>query len=194
MNYENCFDQEQDCQQIFRSLLHALSNPGEIQNIFQFTKEIKDPSGVIVSLAMTLLDKETSFSLIGAPELSEDISQMTYAKVLHEAGADFIFVMKKSTLEEIEKIMALASPGTLVEPHKNTVFIVGVEAFDGSGNCVWTGPGIQSSKAVSLDIYGRQWIEQRDWMNYEYPMGIDIFFVTPGGEIMGIPRNVKMKG
>ena len=56
------------------------------------------------------------------------------------------------------------------------------------------GPGIQETRTVLLPTQAWMWLEVRDAMQYEFPCGVDMFFVTPKGEWVGIPRTTKIGG
>ncbi len=35
--------------------------------------------------------------------------------------------------------------------------------------------------------------EQLMSVNADYPLGVDVFFVRPGGELMGLPRSTRIQ-
>ncbi len=190
---ENSFDEVHDCQATFRLMLHAISNPGEIVCIDEYAGKLNEEDGVMLMIALTLLDKETKFFAAGNREFAKAVTELTYSRHTNES-AGFIFITKKIQNSDIAGIFARATPGTLVEPHTGSILLISVEGFDNEASCVMKGPGIDESKKAGLTEYAKRWIMQRNLMGYEYPAGIDIFFVTDFGEIMAIPRKVKMEG
>lgn len=190
---ESTFDEVQDCQEIFRLLLHAASYPGEIVSIAAQAGKLAEKDKILLSLAFTLLDKETTFTVVDNDILAQTIAQLTYAKSLKEQ-AGLIFITKHYQSVEMNEIIAQAAPGTLTEPHLNSVLFIMVDGFVETGTVNLQGPGIKDSKPVGLTEYAIEWLNQRDRMEYEYPTGIDIFLVTLTGEIMAIPRKIKMEG
>jgi len=193
MIQDSIFDEVHDCQETFRLLLYAISNPGEIVGIGKYARNLEDEDKIMLLLALTLLDKETSFMVVGSNLLTKTAANLTYSKE-REAYANFIFVAERCSPELMENIFSKTTPGTLVEPHTNSVLIIGVDQFDQSGSCLLKGPGINGCKRAALSGYARQWILLRDSIEYEYPTGIDLYFVTPQGELMAIPRKVSMEG
>lgn len=190
---EGIFDEVHDCQETFRLLLYAISNPGEIVSISEYAKKLEDKNQVMLLLALTLLDKETTFMVAGNEFFAKIVAELTYSRQA-EAYANYIFISEKCSPELREKIFFQATPGTLVDPHTNSVLIIGVDQFDKSASCLLKGPGINGSKRAAFSEYAKQWILQRDSLEYEYPTGIDLYFVTPQGELMAIPRKVSMEG
>lgn len=191
---ENSFDEVFDCQESFRLLLYAVSNPGEIVTGVRKHPEVKEEiDGRLMTLALTLLDKETSFSGENSALFAKTAAELTYSKLI-DKNADFYFITEKSSPEGIKDIFSRVTPGSLVEPHRGSVLIIAVNAFEEEGSCILTGPGIKGAKQARLSQYAKQWIAQRDLNNYEYPTGIDLYFVSPLGEIMSVPRKVKMEG
>jgi len=147
----------------------------------------------LLTVALMLLDKETSFSAVDNEAFAKTAADLTYSKQVSEK-ADFIFVTEKCSREDIADIFSRATPGSLVEPHTNSVLIIAVDKFEETSCCCLIGPGINVSKQAGLTAYAKQWIVQRDLMEYEYPTGVDIYFVTARGELMAIPRKVRMEG
>lgn len=190
---ECVFDDVHDCQESFRLLLQAISNPGQIVSIDEYASKLNEENNVFITIALTLLDKETSFMSVDNGVFSKTVAELTYSKRV-EDNAGFIFVTEKCTHEIISDLFSKASPGTFVEPHTNSVLIVAIDKFEDSDTCYLLGPGIKGMKNVGLSEYTRKWIEERDSMGYEYPTGVDMYFVTEKGELMGIPRKVKMEG
>ncbi|WP_326907930.1 phosphonate C-P lyase system protein PhnH [Sedimentibacter sp. MB31-C6] len=187
------FDYVHDCQETFRLMLHAISNPGEIVNIKNHSDKLKDDFSHMLLLAVTLLDKETSYCVLDNEELDKLIAQLTYAYYKDE-NADYIFVSEKYSYEKMIDILIKSSPGTLVNPHANTTLIICDDMLGNPISLCLEGPGIKDSKTIEVSDYIKQWISTRDLMEYEYPLGVDLFFITKEGELLSIPRKVKMKG
>jgi alpha-D-ribose 1-methylphosphonate 5-triphosphate synthase subunit PhnH len=106
---ESTFDDVHNCQETFRLLLQAISNPGDIVAIKDHAKRLQAEHGVMLTLALTLLDKETSFWIADNEVFAKTVAEITYAKKLaNQAG--FIFVTNKCTDEAIQYIMAKTTP------------------------------------------------------------------------------------
>ena len=53
------------------------------------------------------------------------------------------------------------------------------------------GPGVKDQMKISVSNLIKYTLDQREAQNYEYPEGVDMFFVTKQGRILCIPRLVK---
>lgn len=193
MVQNSTFDYVHDCQATFRLMLHAISNPGEIVNIKNYAEKLEDDFEHLLVLALTLLDKETSYCVLDNEMLDMSLGQLTYARHKDEQ-ADYIFVSEKCSDEKISNVLTKSSPGTLEDPHKNSTLIISTERLKNSVSLCLSGPGIKDSKTIEVSDYVKLWITNRDLIEYEYPLGIDMFFVTKEGELLSIPRRVKLKG
>jgi alpha-D-ribose 1-methylphosphonate 5-triphosphate synthase subunit PhnH len=189
----NAFDEVHDCQDVFRQLLQAISNPGAIVSIAASAAKLDDEGGAMLALALTLLDRETVFSVVDDALLAQSFAQLTYAGN-RDVQAGFIFITKPCEAENIGKVLERATPGTLTEPHTGSTLFVSVPEFPGAASARLSGPGIKGARSVGLSDYAKAWLAARDRIEYEYPMGIDLIFVTPGGDVMAIPRKITMEG
>jgi alpha-D-ribose 1-methylphosphonate 5-triphosphate synthase subunit PhnH len=190
---ESVFDEVHDCQGSFRCLLHAISNPGEIVDFQEYACKFEGDHCIMLMLALTLLDKETSHWVVDNKAFSRTLTELTYSRPTEEK-AGFIFITRTCSEAVIDSVFAEATPGSLVEPHTNSILMIAVDDFEQNGTCTLKGPGIKELKAAGLSTYARMWISKRDRMEYEYPEGVDIFFVSAKGALMAIPRKVKMEG
>jgi len=193
MVQNSTFDYVHDCQATFRLMLHAISNPGKIVNIKNYAEKLEDDFGHLLVLALTLLDKETSYCVLDNEMLDKVFGQLTYAFHKDEK-ADYIFISEECSYEKISDILSKSHPGTLDDPHASSTLIISVERLENSVSLCLSGPGIKDSKTIEVSDYLKLWITNRDLMEYEYPLGIDMFFVTKEGELLSIPRRVKLKG
>lgn len=190
---ENVFDEVHDCQGTFRYLLHAISNPGEIVDIQEYAQKLEGDHRAMLMLALTLLDKETSFWVADNDAFSKTLAELTYSR-LAEERAGFIFITGTCPEDVIDSVFEKATPGSLIEPHTNSVLIIAIDDFNPKSTCTLKGPGIKTVKTVGLPEYAKKWLSKRDEMEYEYPAGVDLYFVSTKGALMAIPRKVKMEG
>lgn len=194
---ENSFDDVHDCQEAFRNILYAISNPGRIASISEQANKLQTEKSAVLTIALTLLDKETSYCVADNEDFAKTISELTYSSKVNfkssDKSAGIIFVTEECGPDEINGIIGWANPGTLIEPHTSSILVVVVDKFNDTETCRLKGPGINEAISVGLPEYAREWIRQRDLIGYEFPTGIDIYFVTASGEIMIIPRKVSLK-
>jgi len=201
---KHSFDTVSDSQKVFRLILEAMSNPTRTVNISEYAIKMleeypdimnRHPSAVFttrstafLALAMTLLDNEVSFSTCGNHSLSDEIASLTLSKVEQIENADFIFVCDPN---DVKAVIESAKCGTLMDPHKSATIII---KNDGDRVCQLTlfGPGIDGQKEVQVAHTVKDAIESRNEQNYEYPQGIDLIFVSGAGELIAVPRLVKV--
>lgn len=193
MVQNNMFDYIHDSQETFRLMLDAVSNPGQIVSISKQMEKSEDNLRHLLVIALTLLDNETSYSVVDDDGFEKLLGQVTYADNKDEM-ASYIFVSQKCSAEKITEILTKSNPGTMTDPHTSSTLIISADEDEKSVLISLLGPGIKSSKTVEIHEYVKQWIIQRDKINYEYPLGIDMYFVSRNGDLLSIPRKVKMKG
>lgn len=185
---KHSFDAVFDTQKVFRLVLDAISHPVEVVNIKEYSDKLFGHCPEFLALAMTLLDNETSFGVYGDGSLCDDIASLTLARRDHPESADFLFVYDPN---EIKNAIESAKCGTLSDPHKSaTVFI----RNEGASVCRMklAGPGIESSIETLVSQTVRVALSCRDEQRYEYPQGVDLFFISGRGELMAVPRLVKV--
>ncbi len=181
---KNSFDEVFDSQSLFRKILTAIANPMKIVNIKEFSNKLYGVTPEILALALTLLDNEVSFSACENESLTDEISLLTLAKREALEKADYIFVADTSMLE---KVIRSAKCGTLRDPHKSATIIV---KNTGNDDCALHlyGPGIKGSVKIKTSEIVKNALELRDAQYYEYPQGVDFFFVDDHGDLFSLPR------
>ena len=175
-----------DSQSVFRLTLEAVSNPTRIVSIKPYADKLFGDSTAMLALAMTLLDNETGFNVWGNQTLAQDIVSLTLAKESEIDAADFVFVCDAAALDQV---LQCVKCGTLADPHRSATVIV---QDDGATDCSLTlyGPGIDGRVSVGASPTVQTALRLRDAQYYEYPQGVDFIFVTVGGALFAIPRQV----
>ncbi|MCL1905591.1 MAG: phosphonate C-P lyase system protein PhnH [Clostridiales bacterium] len=181
------FDPVFDSQKVFRLLLQAMSNPARVVNIKEYADKLSGDNTAFLAVAITLLDNETSFNTCENHLLEQEIASLTLAKREEIAYADFVFVWGQS---DIKSVIKNAKCGTLADPHKSATVII---QNDGDAACALSlcGPGINGHIAVMVSQRVAEALALRNAQYYEYPQGIDLIFVSNGGELLAIPRLVN---
>lgn len=180
------FDEVFDGQGVFRTILEAMSNPGRVCSIEEQAEKMYGEQKACLAIAMSLLDNETTF-YTEDEQLAEDISLLTLAKKVEKEHADFAFLMGET---QVDACIPQVKIGTLEDPHKSCTCIVLTEE---TPECTITiqGPGVKDQMKISVSNLIKHTLDQREAQNYEYPEGVDMFFVTKQGRILCIPRLVK---
>ena len=119
---------------------------------------------------------------------------MTYAAPSPAEEADYLFVPLGSDMVSARKeLLPMAKPGTLAEPHKSATFFVSLPTLAGSRPAVLSGPGVDGRMRVELPGEVFLWAGARDALSFEPPCGVELYFLTPGGECMCLPRKVRLE-
>jgi alpha-D-ribose 1-methylphosphonate 5-triphosphate synthase subunit PhnH len=197
---ENQFDFVHDSQQTFKTIMMALAFPGIIRKLSPIALSFSNPDlGYVLQPLLTLLDLETTFSVVCRDNnLQEAVTRYieinTNSQSVNLQQADFVLCLDPSMDQKYSQLQR----GTLAQPDKSaTVFYLldslarlpNTEAI----NLSLTGPGIKDVQTVYIS--GLDPGELRLWSQHkcQYPLGIDIFLVSRSGDIIGIPRSVKIE-
>ncbi len=193
---ENQFDMVFDCQQIFKALMNALARPGHIETMAPQIEKLETDHAALLAAGLTLLDNWRSFYVCGdAPELAQELKEMTYGVPAEPEKADYVFLPRGyQNQKSIREMLESVKIGTLPEPHKSATLFIELDQLCGGPETTLTGPGINGAITVTLPEEGRQWLVERQAMAFEFPCGVELYFITPQGQIMGIPRKIKVGG
>ena len=178
-------------QQVFKNIMDAFSRPLKpysIQSVSDNGPHVYEDGVAIRDICCVFLDSTVSYYVHGDDKLSADIMEITYSNPAEIEKADFVIIKKVDGSIPWEKI----KPGTLVNPHKGATVIVEIPQIHGDEIIVARGPGIdgQATCHVSPDI-ARCLIETSK-LNIEYPMGYELIFVTPSGEVCAAGRRINI--
>ncbi|MGA1932231.1 phosphonate C-P lyase system protein PhnH [Arcobacter sp. YIC-464] len=163
----------------FKSMMNALSMPGNIEKI----KPLFESN--LLAIANTLLYSEVSFYYDGNEEFSL-IEAITNAKKDDAHEADYIF-----SDELNEYLFNKGKIGTSKDPEYSSTFVFKCNDFDGL-EVKLSGPGIDGSKSVKLPI-DKSFVEFFNEKNSYYPLGNEVFFLNENSEIIAISRTTKME-
>ena len=185
---KHSFDLVFDSQNIYRLILNAMSNPGEVVSILKYADKLYGDFPAFLSVAMTLLDNEVCFHVCGSDSLTDEISSLTHAHPDEIEAADFIFVCD---IYHLEFAIKNSKSGTLTDPHKSALIIIQNDS-ERSLHTTLSGPGIDLQSEHLLTVTAKDAIMIRDSLNHECPQGIDFLFISSLGEMFAIPRLVKV--
>lgn len=191
---QNRFDPVFDCQQVFKALMNAMARPGTVQSIAPQAGHLEGERAPLLAAGLTLLDNWRKFYVDSDPELAQTLRELTYGVPAPLEEADYLFLVRPCAPEACEAALGAAKAGTLAEPDRSATFFVLLDALTGGPAMTLTGPGVDGAIQIHLPEAGSQWIRIRERMGFEFPCGIELCFVTPGGELMAVPRKVKIGG
>jgi len=184
-----------DSQACFRSALQAMSEPGLVC-------EAKVPlewpgrcPSALTALALTLLDAETTFSVLGLDDLEGYLRFHTGAQAAPPAEADYVFTHEDTINESLGWLQTLRV-GSAEWPETSSTLIVGVGSLHAPGHakaCTLSlsGPGIETTRMFHPEGLPRSFWEWRMAREPDYPLGIDLFLCS-GSAWAAIPRSTHI--
>ena len=189
MKQLHTFDEVFDSQKVFRACLEAISNPGRTLSIAAQSAKLYGTQPGLLALAMTLLDASVSFCAPDDAELTEQILLHTHAAPVDAQEADFLFCTRA---ENLGACIEAAKRGTLADPHTGATILARVLPGE-SARARLTGPGVDGALETDVPCEALRAMGARDAQMYEFPQGVDFFFLLPGDAILAIPRLVRME-
>lgn len=190
----NQFDAVFDCQKIFRALMNALAQPGKVFSIAESVKKLEGEGAPLMAVGLTLLDNWRKFYVEGNDELAESLRELTYGVPVSLEEADYLFFPQLQENLDIREVLGQVKSGTLPEPHKSATLIFLLPGLSGGKELLLSGPGIDGEISVTLPDWAGQWLKDRQAMKFEFPCGVELYFLTPDGQVMGVPRKIKVRG
>lgn len=196
------FDIVHNTQTIYRKLLDCMARPGKVENIFDVTKSLDNESRIspmLEALALTLIDREVSYAFL--PNLDTAgkryIQWKTFSVEQSISEADYIFIQGLLPDEEISQVMKQVKRGTLADPHVSATLIICVKEISKMAEVgrklSLEGPGIKDKTTIHVAGLSATWINERKEVNKEFPIGVDMIFVTEMGDMIAIPRTTRIE-
>lgn len=180
-----------ESQKVFKTLIGALSNPGKIFHIDSQVWNRVD-QGVISLLA--LLGHETPFCVVDPDSETQTtlVQRITTAKPVPLSEARYIAINRPVSEEEFSCIPA----GTNLRPDLAAQVTVRCRGQffmnqDGTRNGVTvqiTGPGVLAIQSISFEYIDLVVLNALVNRPAEFPSGVDVWFVSESGQVVGIPR------
>jgi alpha-D-ribose 1-methylphosphonate 5-triphosphate synthase subunit PhnH len=197
---ENQFDFIHDSQKTFKTLMLALAFPGIIRQLDALSSSFPGLDvGFILQPFLTLLDLETTFYVnCQDGELQEKITHYleinTNSQSKKHPHADFILCLDPS----LDRRFLELKKGTLSQPNKSATVFYLVDRLEelpikNTLELSLIGPGIKEIQSIYVSGLALAEIEHWNEANQNYPMGIDIYLVSRSGNIIGIPRSVRIE-
>lgn len=188
------FDMVHDAQQVFRQLLDALARPGEKKSIQKEAGKFGESYAPLTAIGCTLLDQEKVMYVEKNPRLSDTLHDLTFSHPGTLSAADYLFLSSAMNYASVLEVMKHAKKGTYANPQESATLIFLCETLDGEKEAILEGPGIHGTLRLKTSLYIYNLLHIRQKLKTEYPLGIDFYCVTPGGELLGFPRLVRLMG
>jgi alpha-D-ribose 1-methylphosphonate 5-triphosphate synthase subunit PhnH len=179
-----------DAQRMFKSIVNAFSRPFKIYNIKNNSEPAppNEDNATIKALCFVFLDNTVSFHVHDDKAFAGDIREMTYSNNADIEKANFVIIKDISAFNVFEKI----SQGTLLDPHKGATVIIAVPKINGETRITAEGPGINGKMTCLVDQSIVDCLNKIAELDIEYPKGFELIFATPQGDILAVPRRVKI--
>lgn len=187
------FDMVFDGQKVFRAVLNALANPGITQDIREQAGKFGGEYKALVALGAMLLDNEEKMYVEKNRELSMELHNLTLCRESELGRADYVFLSSELNYGSMEQILKNSKHGTYADPHDSVTILILCHSLDGDEDICLEGPGINKELTRKVYPYIKKVIEIRDSLDIEYPLGVDLIFTDGAGNLMGVPRLVKIK-
>jgi alpha-D-ribose 1-methylphosphonate 5-triphosphate synthase subunit PhnH len=163
----------------FKSIMNALSMPGNIEKIEPFY------SSNLLAVANCLLYSEVSYFYEGSEDF-DLVNAITNATKTSECKADYIFCDELN-----DYLLNKAKIGTSLEPEFSGTLIFKCKSFDGL-KVKLSGCGIDKEKILSLPI-DKSFMEFFNEKNSYFPLGNEVFFIDENSQIIALSRTTKVE-
>ncbi|HWT99672.1 MAG TPA: phosphonate C-P lyase system protein PhnH [Terriglobales bacterium] len=180
-------DPVQQSQEIFRTVLAALSEPGRVFQLADMA-----PVGALgvgsaaVAILLALTDGDTPVWLGGKAEaLANYLRFHTGSPVVSDPGAAQFTLVKGVNCQ-----LDLFDPGNEDFPDQSATLIVEVDVLAEGGPITLSGPGIPGHRHVTVQGLPADFSEQWSANHAQFPCGVDVI-VTNGTSLMGLPRTTS---
>jgi alpha-D-ribose 1-methylphosphonate 5-triphosphate synthase subunit PhnH len=169
----------------FRVILQAMSHPGKMYPLPEFPGN----APVAVELLGCLMDNETSFAVLGDPDLETALVLHTGSRAVSPETADFILVARGIVGEKTADLRR----GSLEYPDSGATIVYLVAGLsEENGDITVSGPGVDGTVSLRIDGLSLNELMRLKEMNNEFPLGVDAVFLDARGRICCIPRSSRI--
>lgn len=182
-------DAVRQAQQVFRSLMQALANPGQPQPLGPALTPPEPLGPELAALALTLCDHDTAVWLeaeLATEEVRGWLRFHTGAPVTGQPE-DAQFALCRNAAMPLRRF----GQGTQSYPDRSTTVVQQVAALSGGVPLELRGPGIETAAEMAViglpEDFLAQWAENRA----QFPRGVDLLLVASGA-VIGLPRTTRI--
>lgn len=176
-------------QEFFAVYLRSLSEPGRIGQLP--THDVPP----IASAPLVLADLLAPIAALDgtAEKLVVNIAAATGASVVEPSKARIAVACEETDSPALE----LINTATIFDPHTACLLIKRVETLGTDPTAPGialelSGPGVQGKATLTVGGVSESFICKRNERCSDFPRGFDLYFVTDGGEVAGIPRSTTV--
>jgi alpha-D-ribose 1-methylphosphonate 5-triphosphate synthase subunit PhnH len=178
-------------QEIFRTVLTALSEPGRVLELTASPDAHLTIDPAALAILLTLADGDTPIWL-GADRQSPLAAYLRFhtgAPIIDDpAAAQFAVVTDPRHALPLSRF----NPGVEDFPDRSATVIIGVAALREGGSLVFRGPGIPDRRHLTIEGLPQHF--HADWAenHAQFPCGVDLLF-TCGTALVGLPRSIMLE-
>ena len=178
-------------QKCYRAMLWALCMPGSLQKMDFAENDRGLVSGLPMPVALmsrTLLDEQVSVATAGI-ESDSWLDEIITATGARKAGIDEADYIIASSVPELAELRSVKQ-GTLLSPEDGATLIIWLdEKIEGTAGTVEiSGPGVEDSATLYISSAMFSLLKHRAAIEFEYPLGFDLFAIGSDSFLMGLPR------
>ena len=196
MQREIQYDEVFDAQKHYRILLDSMARPGKI-NLLSLPG-LTPPAGMHGAGVLTgfaLLNADVGFAAFG-PErdsITDYLILNTSGRPVGHALADFLFLPGEKEWSEIKELKV----GTLSYPEDSATLVIAVKEISPlpiaeALSITLKGPGVEGEKKIYVRGLHHSIPETLQFLNLEFPLGLDAILTDEEDRIVCIPRTSKM--
>lgn len=189
-------------QQVFRTLLEAMSLPGRVMLLpAAATDGVVPPAGVralsvgTACVLLTLLDAETSVRLAGEVASADAQSYLRFHTGVRAARADESAAFTVAHAADVEEALCRRLDlGSDEMPQRGATLVVDVDGLGDAQDGIalqLDGPGIPSRQRLSVRGLSREFWQWRAGLPGLMPRGFELILVD-GVRIAAIPRSTRI--
>ncbi|MER7083732.1 alpha-D-ribose 1-methylphosphonate 5-triphosphate synthase subunit PhnH [Saccharopolyspora kobensis] len=179
-------------QQVFRTVLDALSRPGEVLRLPAISIEIRRPISIEIASTrvpaallpvLALADLETPVHVDGWADV---VRTQTSAPIVERTGARLA-----ALLEPVEDLAGFPV-GSAGAPEEAALVALAVRGFGDGPALRLSGPGVPGHRELRVSGLPADFAERRREL-IDFPAGFDLLLVAPDGEVVGLPRSTRVE-
>ena len=183
-----------ESQQVFITLLNTLSRPGTLGQLPSPRALAELPFPLFVPLA--LADVDVSLAVLAVPDGPDwggALAHLTGARRAPLQEADIVVALRQPNPDELRSLRR----GTADAPERGARLVVACSGIMPGAEqapvfLTLSGPGVAGRRRLGLTGISVEVIETLVMVNRKPPLGVDSYFVTPRGAVVGLPRTTHI--
>jgi alpha-D-ribose 1-methylphosphonate 5-triphosphate synthase subunit PhnH len=182
-----------DSQRVFRAVLRALAQPGQLQDLSGAVTPPPGCGAAAAAVLLALLDPDCALWLaptLRATSAAAWLRFHTGCRVVAAPGqADFVWAAHP---DELPRLDALAQ-GSEFDPETAATCVLEVPQLRAGAGWTLRGPGIRDAQRLAADALGADFVSQWQANHARFPRGVDLLLAR-GTSLAGLARTTCIEG